>query len=552
MENKTFSHYNIIRKLGSGGMGSVYLAEDQDLPRRVALKFLPPEYTKDKTLKERFFREARATAALEHPNIITIFEAREFEGQPYIAMQYINGPTIGELIDERGKIDIAESVSIITKVLDTLEDTHKNGISHRDIKPSNVMLKDGKFVRVIDFGIAKAQTDPQLTAVGTAFGTPAYMAPEQFSAQPDANNALFDIYATGVTFYYMLCGRLPFEANNPYQIRDDKMSKTPLKPSEHTPNISPELDRVILKSLAKNPEERYQSAKEMEDAILAAMKSDATIAIQKSDSGEKATVIIETSDEKKPPSKPKGMLIGIAGAIAALAVIFYFTSCPLLGINCAEISPPITALNAPVLISPIRGEELQTANPTFVWSSVVEADAGYVLEYGNVLDERESSLAPPKTQINNIKDTTYSLVANLPNGQYTWSVQATDTRARLSDFSQTGIFSINIESVTPTETQLKETAVAKTESTEKISIDPAAPLVDVVVASIPALAQIYVDGQIQKDKQTPNTISIRAGQHTIKVRWEEIDEEMSKIVDIKTEADNRIIFNYQDNTITVK
>ena len=99
MENKTFSHYNIIRKLGSGGMGSVYLAEDQDLPRRVALKFLPPEYTKDKTLKERFFREARATAALEHPNIITIFEAREFEGQPFIAMQYINGPTIGDLLD---------------------------------------------------------------------------------------------------------------------------------------------------------------------------------------------------------------------------------------------------------------------------------------------------------------------------------------------------------------------------------------------------------------------------------------------------------------------
>ena len=101
------------------------------------------------------------------------------------------------------------------------------------------MLKDGKFVRVIDFGIAKAQTDPQLTAVGTAFGTPAYMAPEQFSAQPDANNFLFDIYATGVTFYYMLCGKLPFEGNNPYQIRDDQTTKTPANPSVHTPRISP-------------------------------------------------------------------------------------------------------------------------------------------------------------------------------------------------------------------------------------------------------------------------------------------------------------------------
>ena len=548
MENKTFSHYNIIRKLGSGGMGSVYLAEDQDLPRRVALKFLPPEYTKDKTLKERFFREARATAALEHPNIITIFEAREFEGQPYIAMQYINGPTIGELIDERGKIDIAESVSIITKVLDTLEDTHKNGISHRDIKPSNVMLKDGKFVRVIDFGIAKAQTDPQLTAVGTAFGTPAYMAPEQFSAQPDANNALFDIYATGVTFYYMLCGRLPFEANNPYQIRDDKMSKTPLKPSEHTPNISPELDRVILKSLAKNPEERYQSAKEMEDAILAAMKSDATIAIQKSDSGEKATVIIETSDEKKPPSKPKGMLIGIAGAIAALAAIFYFASCPLLGINCTVLDPVLTKLKAPTLYSPLSGEQLQTPNPTFVWGSVAEADGGYALEYAS-----SSSFDQP-TQVNNITDTTYSVIANLSNGQYFWRVQSTDTQGRLSEFSQAVAFAINIAPGTPSVTPAKDTVIAKTERTEIISpaVDLAAPMVDVVVASLPHLAQIYVDGKPLKDKQTPKTISIRAGQHTIKVRWEEIGEEMSKNVVIKSGVENRIMFNFQDGTIIVK
>ena len=548
MENKTFSHYNIIRKLGSGGMGSVYLAEDQDLPRRVALKFLPPEYTKDKTLKERFFREARATAALEHPNIITIFEAREFEGQPYIAMQYINGPTIGELIDERGKIDIAESVSIITKVLDTLEDTHKNGISHRDIKPSNVMLKDGKFVRVIDFGIAKAQTDPQLTAVGTAFGTPAYMAPEQFSAQPDANNALFDIYATGVTFYYMLCGRLPFEANNPYQIRDDKMSKTPLKPSEHTPNISPELDRVILKSLAKNPEERYQSAKEMGDAILAAMKSDATIAIQKSDSGEKATVIIETSDEKKPPSKPKRMLIGIAGAIAALAAIFYFASCPLLGINCTVLDPVLTKLKAPTLYSPLSGEQLQTPNPTFVWGSVAEADGGYALEYAS-----SSSFDQP-TQVNNITDTTYSVIANLSNGQYFWRVQSTDTQGRLSEFSQAVAFAINIAPGTPSVTPAKDTVIAKTERTEIISpaVDLAAPMVDVVVASLPHLAQIYVDGKPLKDKQTPKTISIRAGQHTIKVRWEEIGEEMSKNVVIKSGVENRIMFNFQDGTIIVK
>ena len=551
MENKTFSHYNIIRKLGAGGMGSVYLAEDQDLPRRVALKFLPIEYTKDATLKERFFREARATAALEHPNIITIFEAREFEGQPYIAMQYINGPTIGELIDERGKIDIAESVSIITKVLDTLEDTHKNGISHRDIKPSNVMLKDGKFVRVIDFGIAKAQTDPQLTAVGTAFGTPAYMAPEQFSAQPDTNNFLFDIYATGVTFYYMICGKLPFEGDNPYQIRDDKLSKIPLRPSEHNSSISPELDRVILKSLAKNPDERYQTAKEMEDAILATMKADAnqaTAIILESDSGEKATVVIDTTDEKKPPSKPKGMLIGIAGAIAALAVTFYFASCPLLGINCAEMTTPITTLNAPTLYSPLSGEQLETPNPTFVWGSVAEADGGYALEYAS-----SSSFDQP-TQVNNITDTTYSVIANLSNGQYFWRVQSTDTQGRLSEFSQPGLFSINILPDTPPVSVTKDTVIAAINNAENKSpvINPNAPMVDLIVTSIPYPAQIYVDDRALKDKETPNTISIRAGKHDIKVRWEEIDEEMSKILDIPAGSKMRIMFNYQLDTIMVK
>ena len=167
------------------------------------------------------------------------------------------------------------------------------------------------------------------------------------------------------------------------------------------------------------------------------------------------------------------------------------------------------------------------------------------------MEYASSSSFDQPTQVNNINDTTFSLVANLSNGQYFWRVQSTDTQGRLSEFSQAVAFAINI-------TSEKEPSpppiITNNGNTEKTSADavPLAPMVDVVVASIPHLAQIYVDGQLQKDKQTPKTLKIRAGQHTIKVRWEEIGEEMSKNVVIKSGVENRIMFNFQDGTIIVK
>ncbi len=253
MENKSFGHYTILKRLGVGGMATVYLADDTKLERKVALKLLPLEYkadaSKDSTHEARFLREARAAAGLNHPNIITVFEVGEFDGQPFIAMEHIDGPTISDLITDNGKVSISESVRIITRVLDTLETSHRKKIYHRDIKPSNIMLDDANRVRVIDFGIAKGQKDPNLTQAGSAFGTPAYMAPEQFSSSDISNVALVDIYAAGVTFYYMMCGKLPFEGDNPYVIRDAKLKGEVKPPSEHFPNISPQLDHVIMKGI---------------------------------------------------------------------------------------------------------------------------------------------------------------------------------------------------------------------------------------------------------------------------------------------------------------
>ena len=355
MENKTFSHYTIMRKLGSGGMASVYLAEDNELPRQVALKLLPNQFIADKDLTERFFREARAAAKLEHPNIILIYEASIYQGQPFIAMQYIEGPTVAELITAKGKIEIEEAVSIICKVLETLEAAHKKGIFHRDIKPTNVMLKDGKYVRVIDFGIAKAATDSNLTAAGTAFGTPAYMAPEQFSASPDANAALYDVYAVGVTFYYMLCGKLPFEGDNPYAIRDLKIYKRPVNPSTMASNIPPALDEVVMKAMAANPKDRYQSAQQMFDAVHSALKATQTAII---DIKEDPAVFKQSAPANQ--KKPKWAYAIAAGLV--LLVAGYFVS-PYIGKDDSDSgasdstnfeTPPLK-LSAPLALSPPDG-----------------------------------------------------------------------------------------------------------------------------------------------------------------------------------------------------
>jgi eukaryotic-like serine/threonine-protein kinase len=253
--------YRIVRKLGAGGMADVYLAEDQELGRRVAIKILNGRHANDDQFIERFRREAKNAAALNHPNIVSIYDRGNAEDTYYIAMEYLDGRTLKELIVGHGQAPVRVAVEYARQILSALRFAHRHGIVHRDIKPHNVLVDREGRVKVTDFGIARAGTS-QMTETGSIVGTAQYLSPEQ--ARGGEVDQRSDLYSLGVVLYELLTGKTPFEGDTPVEIAMKHLSNTPQTPSELRPDIPPELDMVILRALAKDPDERYQSADEME------------------------------------------------------------------------------------------------------------------------------------------------------------------------------------------------------------------------------------------------------------------------------------------------
>ena len=253
--------YRIQRKLGAGGMADVYLAEDQELGRRVAIKILNSRHGNDDQFIERFRREAKNAAALNHPNIVSIYDRGEAEDTYYIAMEFLDGRTLKELIVGRGAAPVNVAIEYARQILSALRFAHRHGIVHRDIKPHNVLVDGDGRVKVTDFGIARAGTS-QMTETGSIVGTAQYLSPEQ--ARGGEVDPRSDLYSLGVVLYELLTGKTPFDGETPVEIAMKHLSNAPKPPSELRPDIPPELDMVILRALAKNPDERYQSADEME------------------------------------------------------------------------------------------------------------------------------------------------------------------------------------------------------------------------------------------------------------------------------------------------
>jgi serine/threonine protein kinase/class 3 adenylate cyclase len=262
------SHYRILEKLGEGGMGVLYKADDIRLKRRVALKFVRPDLTRQPKAKERLFREAQTTSRLDHPNTCTVFEIGETdEGQLYIVMPYYDGTTLRTRL-ERGRLSLGESVSIVRQIAEGLSAAHEQGVVHRDIKPENILLTHKGQVKILDFGIAKMGGGTTQTTGLTTLGTLLYMSPEQ--ARIEKTDARSDLFSMAVVFYEMLTGEHPFKADHHLAILYAIAHLDPPLPSDLNPEITPELEELVFKSLAKEPEHRIATASEFLSLLPAA------------------------------------------------------------------------------------------------------------------------------------------------------------------------------------------------------------------------------------------------------------------------------------------
>jgi tRNA A-37 threonylcarbamoyl transferase component Bud32/dienelactone hydrolase len=264
---RTVSHYRIVRHIGEGGMGTVYLAEDTMLNRRVALKFMTPDSARSPEASARLVREARAASALDHPHIGTIYEIGDVDGQPFIAMAYYDGETLAARL-ARGPLTMPEAARVVAQVADALAVAHAAGIVHRDLKPSNLMLTSAGHVKVLDFGIAtfasaEIETMARLTGAGTTVGTAAYMSPEQ--AAGEEVDARSDLWSLGVLTREMLTGRLPFEGGNTLAVIHAVLTTTPPPLRTLRPDIAPELDTIVTGTMVRNRSERTITAGEIRD-----------------------------------------------------------------------------------------------------------------------------------------------------------------------------------------------------------------------------------------------------------------------------------------------
>ncbi|MCW5965004.1 MAG: protein kinase [Bryobacterales bacterium] len=322
--------YEVLGVLGAGGMGSVYKVRNVISDRVEAIKLLLPNLVEHQDLKERFLREIKTSASLEHTAIAGLRTAFQSGDMLMMVMEFVDGQTLDARL-RQGQPGIEESVRITASVLDALEYAHSRGVVHRDIKPANIMLSAKGGVKLLDFGIAKATTDKQITVAGTTMGSLYYMSPEQIRGEQVDGRA--DLYSLGITLYELTTGKRPFGGESGYAIMAEHLQKQPVPPIEIAPGVSPALSAVILRSLAKNPDDRYQTAAEFRQDLLSVL------------SPEESTLILGHS-ATRPAAQQTAATLPSAPPMAAFASQATQAAAP-------PVAPPVKATPPPSMQPPL-------------------------------------------------------------------------------------------------------------------------------------------------------------------------------------------------------
>lgn len=320
LSGKVCGDFRILRQLGQGGMGQVYLAEQVSLKRKVALKFLKPELAANKTSLERFQREAEAIARVTHANIVQIHAVGETEGRHFMALEYVEGRNLREFIEKKGPPDVAMGLRIIAQVGSALQQACELGIVHRDIKPENILINRRGEVKVTDFGLSRHfKKDSNLTDSRIAMGTPLYMSPEQVEGKPVDHRS--DIYSFGVTCYHLFAGHPPFKGESPFEVALQHVNKEPAALCEIRPDLPADLCGLVHKMMAKRPEARYQTGREivrdasrLRDALVATGgQLPATVLNGLTPTGTMVTIGNESTGvrTRSHPLRFLGMIVGV-------------------------------------------------------------------------------------------------------------------------------------------------------------------------------------------------------------------------------------------------